>query len=349
MKIKIDGVEIGDGCPPYIVAEISGNHNGSIDRAKMIMSKAKHCGANAVKLQTYTADTITINSQSDDFKIKGGLWDGYTLYDLYKWAETPYEWHKELFEHARAIDLTCFSTPFDESAVDLLESLNAPAYKIASFEIVDIPLIKYAASTKKPMIISTGMANLEEIEEAVQAAKDGGCNELILLHCISSYPAPIEQSNLLTIPHLAKRFGLVTGLSDHTLGTTASVTSVALGSAFIEKHFTLSRQDKGPDCEFSLEPDELTNLCLEAKDAWLSLGLAGYEKKQAELDNVKFRRSLYFVNDLKKGQVITKADVRSIRPGFGLAPKYLDKVIGSRLNKSVSFSDAVSMSDFSEL
>jgi pseudaminic acid synthase len=339
--VKIGGVSIGTGFPPYVVAELSANHNGSIERAKKIMTTAKSCGANAVKLQTYTADTITLNSDRDDFKVTGGLWDGYTLYDLYKWAETPYEWHKELFEYARAIDLTCFSTPIDESAVDLLESLNSPAYKIASFEIIDVPLIKYAASTKKPMIISTGMANLEEIEEAVQAARDGGCSELILLHCISSYPAPIEQSNLLTIPELAGRFGLVTGLSDHTLGTTASVASVALGSSFIEKHFTLSRQDKGPDSEFSLEPDELTKLCLEAKDAWLSLGVAGYEKKQSEINSIKFRRSLYFVNDLKKGQIITKTDVRSIRPGFGIKPKYLEDIIGKNVNKDICIGTAV--------
>lgn len=335
-KICINGINIGDGCPPYIVAEISANHNGSIDHAKNIMKAAKASGANAVKLQTYTADTITIQSDRDEFQIKGGLWDGYSLYELYKLAQTPFEWHKPLFDYAKSINLTCFSTPFDETAVDLLEDLNAPAYKIASFEMIDLPLIKYVASTKKPMIISTGIANLEEISEAVACARDSGCKDLILLHCISSYPAPVSQSNLLTIPDLASQFDTLVGLSDHTLGTTVSVASVALGACFIEKHFTLSRSDKGPDSEFSLEPNELKTLCLDSEIAWSALGKAGYDRKEAENDNVQFRRSLYFVKSLKAGQVIEKKHVRSIRPGFGLKPKHLDDVLGRIVCEDVS-------------
>lgn len=346
MTFSIDGVGIGADFPPYVVAEISGNHNGSIERAKSIMLASKQCGASAVKLQTYTADTITINSQSEDFMVRGGVWDGKSLYDLYKWAETPYEWHKELFEYARSINLTCFSTPFDETAVDLLESLNTPAYKIASFEAIDIPLIKYVASTKKPMIISTGMADLDEIGEAVEAARTSGCDDLILLHCISSYPAPADQSNLRTIPDLSKRFNVLAGLSDHTLGTTVSVASIALGACFIEKHFTLSRQDFGPDSTFSLEPDEFKQLSIDTKIAWQSLGVAGYDRKEAEDSNAQFRRSLYFVAGLKQGQVITKEHIRSIRPGFGLKPKYFDDVIGRVLQKDVNYGDPVKFDCF---
>ncbi|MFY0642736.1 MAG: pseudaminic acid synthase [Bermanella sp.] len=344
--MKIDGVEIGNHCSPYIVAEVSGNHNGSIDRAKKIMSSAKKCGANAVKLQTYTADTITINSQSEDFKVKGGLWDGYTLYDLYKWAETPFEWHKDLFDHARSINLTCFSTPFDETAIDLLESLNAPAYKIASFEVIDLPLIKYAASTKKPLIISTGMANLAEISEAVEVARDAGCNDLMLLHCISSYPAPIDQSNLTTIADLKSKFKTLTGLSDHTLGTNTSIAAVALGASFIEKHFTLNRSDGGPDSAFSIEPDELKKLCVDAHNTWLSLGKPGYDLKESEAGNIKFRRSLYFINNLNKGHTITVDDIKSIRPGFGIAPKYYSEIIGKTLSKDINFGDSVQFNCF---
>jgi len=340
--IDIDGTLIGDGQPPYIVAETSANHNGSLERAKEIMWSAKTCGANAIKLQTYTADTITIKSDHQDFIIKGGLWDGKTLYDLYKWAETPFEWHKPLFDYARSIDLTCFSTPFDETAVDLLEDLNIPAYKIASFEAVDIPLIKYVASTKKPMIISTGMATYDEISEAVDAAKSEGCNNLILLHCISSYPAPAEQSNILTIPDLSKKFDVICGLSDHTLGTAVAVASVALGASFIEKHFTLSRKDPGPDSSFSIEPSELSDLCKSARIAWDSLGVAGYQTKVSEENNLQYRRSIYFINDLKKGHLINKNDIRSIRPGYGLAPKHFDALIGKKLQGDVKFGQPVS-------
>jgi len=328
--MKINNRIISNQHSPYIIAELSANHNGDIQRAFESIKAAKECGADAVKIQTYTADTMTIDCDADDFKITGGLWNGYNLYELYKEAQTPYEWHKPLFDYAKEIGITIFSTPFDETAVDLLEDLNAPAYKIASFEMTDLPLVKYVAQTKKPMIISTGLANLEEIAEVVETAKENGCQDLVLLHCISSYPAPIEQSNLKTIPDLAQRFGVLSGLSDHTMGTTVAVASAALGASVIEKHFTLSREDKGPDSEFSLEPHELEQLCRDTKIAYKSLGVAGYQLKDAEKSGLKFRRSLYIVKDIKKGEKFTERNVRSIRPGLGLKPKHLDKVIKSK-------------------
>jgi len=333
--IEIAGRKIGRNYPPYIIAEMSANHNGDIQRAFDTIDMAKVMGADAVKMQSYTADTITIDCNNEDFQIEGGLWDGYNLYKLYEWAQTPFEWHKPIFDHARKSGITLFSTPFDETALDLLEDLNAPAYKIASFEAIDLPLIKYVAQTKKPMIISTGMANLDEISEAVETARESGCKDLVLLHCISSYPAPIEQSNLMTIPDLSKRFSVISGLSDHTLGTTVSVASVALGASVIEKHVTLSRDDKGPDSEFSLEPDELRVLCNETKAAWSSLGECGYERKEAEEVNVKFRRSIYIVEDMKKGDVFTEQNIRRIRPGYGLPPKYFEEVLGKSVSEDV--------------
>ena len=326
--MEIDNRSISNNSPPYIIAELSANHNGSIVRAFKSILAAKESGADAVKIQTFTADTITIKSDRKEFQIEGGLWDGSTLYDLYKEAETPYEWHKPLFDYAKKIGITIFSSPFDSTAVDLLEELNTPAYKIASPEIIDLPLIKYVAQTKKPMIISTGMANLDEISEAVGVARENGCQDLVLLHCISSYPAPFEQSNLRTIPDLAEKFNVLVGLSDHTMGTVVATTSVALGACVIEKHFTLSRDDKGPDSEFSLEPDELKQLCQDTKTAWQSLGKAGYERKSAEEANVKFRRSIYAIKDIKKGEQFTKDNVQRIRPGFGLAPKYYEQILG---------------------
>tara|TARA_B110000967_G_C18868335_1_gene553978 strand:+ start:965 stop:2002 length:1038 start_codon:yes stop_codon:yes gene_type:complete len=325
--VIINNRAISNQYPPYIIAELSANHNGDIQRAFDSIKAAKECGADAIKIQTYTADTMTIPCDDKEFQIKGGLWDGYNLYDLYKEAQTPYKWHKPLFDYAKEIGITIFSTPFDETAVELLEELDAPAYKIASFEIVDLPLIKRVAQTKKPMIISTGMANLEEIEEAVKTAKVNGCEDLVLLHCISAYPAPSEQSNLKTIPDLAQRFGVLSGLSDHTMGTTVATTSIALGACLIEKHFTLSRKDKGPDSEFSLEPSELKQLCIDTKIAWQSLGEVGYERKPAEESSVKFRRSIYAVKDIRKGEEFTKENIRSIRPGFGLEPKHMEKII----------------------
>ena len=342
MSISIDGRPIGPDHRPYIVAELSANHNGSIERALKTIEAAHKYGASAVKLQTYTADTLTIDCDNPDFVVKGGAWDGYKLHDLYRWAETPFEWHEAIFEHARKIGITVFSTPFDESAVDLLEGLNTPAYKIASFEIVDLPLIKYAASTGKPMIMSTGIASEDEIEEAVNAARESGCNEIILLHCISSYPAPIEQSNLRQISELSQRFNVLTGLSDHTLGTTASVTAVAMNACFIEKHFTLSRSEKGPDSEFSLEPRELERLCQDAEEAWLALGKVGYERQEAEKNSNVFRRSVYFVKDLDEGQLIERDHIRRIRPGMGLPPKYYDSILGRRTTRSIKRGTATS-------
>jgi len=345
--VNINQRKIGEDQPPYLVAEISANHNGQLNKALEIMRAAKQAGAHAIKLQTYTPDTITLDCEKSDFLIKSGPWKGYKLYDLYKQAHTPFEWHKTLFDHARKLDITCFSSPFDESAVDLLEDLNAPAYKIASFEAIDLPLIKYVANTGKPMIISTGMANLTEIQEAVDTALSNGCSELILLHCISAYPAPIAESNLRTLQDLASRYPVVVGLSDHTLGTTAAVTAVALGASFIEKHFTLSRNDPGPDSAFSLEPSEFSVLCKSSKDAWLALGRAGYEQKESEKINTLFRRSLYFVKDIKKGEIVTEDNMRSIRPGFGLAPKYYPDVIGKTLVNDVERGNPVAWQDFS--
>ncbi len=335
MNITINGRAIGPDKPPYIIAELSANHNGNIERALESVKAARDQGADAIKIQTYTADTMTIDCDSEEFMIRGGLWDGYKLYDLYKWAETPFEWHKTIFDYAASIGVTIFSTPFDESAVDLLESLNAPAYKIASFEATDLPLIRYVASKGKPMIMSTGMCSEDEIGEAVEAAREAGCKELVLLHCISSYPAPIEQANLLQMRNLATRFGSVPGLSDHTLGTTVSVAAVALGACLIEKHFTLSRQDKGPDSEFSIEPHELKRLCQDTRDAWSSLGRPGFERQQAEESSKRYRRSLYFVRDMKAGQQITEADIRRIRPGYGVPPKYFDEVMGRTVREDV--------------
>jgi N-acetylneuraminate synthase len=335
-KMNITGRSIGFNRLPYIIAELSANHNGSLERALATITAAKQCGADAVKIQTYTADTMTIECDLPDFMVKGGLWDGYKLYDLYKWAQTPYEWHKPLFEHAKKEGITLFSTPFDETAVDLLESLDTPAYKIASFELADLPLIEYVAKTGKPMILSTGMATGEQIQEAVSTARDSGCKDLVLLHCISSYPVPIDQAHLLQIAVLAERFKVPVGLSDHTLGTTAAVAAVALGACIIEKHFTLNRADKGPDCEFSLEPSEMERLCREAKEAWACLGEAGFNRKKVEEGSKVFRRSLYFVKDLPTGHIVKEEDVRRIRPGMGLPPRENQKLIGRKLRQPVS-------------
>lgn len=334
-SISINGRLIGFSSPPFVIAELSANHNGSLKRALQTIDAAHQAGADAIKLQTYTADTITIDCDRDEFMIKGGLWDGHKLYDLYRWAETPFEWHQAMFAHARKLGITIFSTPFDESAVDLLEQLDAPAYKIASFENTDLPLIRYVAKTGKPMIMSTGMASEEEIIEAVDAARSAGCKELVLLHCISSYPAPMDQASLRQLAELGRRFDVVSGLSDHTLGTTASVAAVALGACVIEKHFTLSRADKGPDSEFSIEPDELKRLCQDTHDAWQALGQVGYDRQPAEAGSKVFRRSIYFVRDLPAGSVIGPEDIRRIRPGMGLAPKYYNELLGKTLKVPV--------------
>lgn len=344
-SIAIEGRSIGSDFAPYIIAELSANHNGNFDAAVAIISEAKNAGADAVKLQTYRPDTITLDCDDEDFQIHGGLWDGRTLYNLYEEAHTPWEWHKPLFEHARKIGITIFSSPFDNTAIDLLEDLNAPAYKIASFEAIDHALIKYAASTGKPMIISTGMADDEEIAEAIDAARSGGCKELAILHCVSGYPAPAQDYNLKTIPDMISRFGCVTGLSDHTLDNTTAIASVVLGASIIEKHFTLDRSGGGPDDSFSLEPAELVALCRSSKTAWEALGRIDYGRKSSEIGNVKFRRSLYFVDDLKAGETITAEHVRSVRPGFGVAPKMLETIIGKKANRDIRRNTRVTEAD----
>jgi pseudaminic acid synthase len=333
--IHIAKRRIAADAPPYIIAELSANHNGKLETALRIIEEAKKAGADAVKLQTYTADTITLNCDSEEFQIHGGLWNGKTLYQLYQEAHMPWEWHKPLFEHARKLGITIFSSPFDNTAVDLLEDLNAPAYKIASFEAVDLPLIKYVASTGKPMIISTGMADAEEIQEAIDAAREGGCRELAILHCVSGYPAPAADYNLRTIPDMMQRFGLVTGLSDHTLDNTTAIASVVMGASIIEKHFSLNRSGGGPDDSFSIEPAELTALCRDSNIAWSALGKVDYGRKPSEQGNVSFRRSLYFVKSLSAGDAVTPDAVRSVRPGYGLAPKYLPEILGRKVKDDI--------------
>jgi pseudaminic acid synthase len=334
-SIDIAGRKIGADAAPYVIAELSANHNGEIEAALSIIEKAKEAGADAIKLQTYTADTITLDSNAEEFQIHGGPWDGKTLYQLYQEAHTPWEWHKVLFEYAHKLGITIFSSPFDNSAVDFLEDLNTPAYKIASFEAIDLPLIRYVASTRKPMIISTGMSDYQEIQDAIDAAREGGCTELAILHCVSSYPAPPAEYNLHTIPDMIERFGVVTGLSDHTLGNATAITSIALGARIVEKHITLDRNGGGPDDAFSLEPPELASLCRDTRTAWSSLGKVDYSRKSSEETNIKFRRSLYFVKDLKAGDEITREAIRSVRPGYGLPPKQFDYIIGQKTKIAV--------------
>jgi len=318
---------------PYFIAEISANHCGNLSLAKKLIRCAKIYGANAVKLQTYSPDTITIDMKTPEFMIEDGLWHGKSLYELYESAYMPWEWHKLLFDYAEKVGITIFSSPFDNTAVDLLEDLNTPAYKIASFEVIDLPLIKYVAQTKKPIIISTGMANAEEIQEAVDVALENGCQELAILHCVSGYPAPIEDYNLKTLVDMQKKFGLIVGLSDHTIKNTVAIASVALGASIIEKHVTLDRNGGGPDDSFSLESKELQDLCINVNTVWNSLGKIDYGIKSSEQENVKFRRSLYFVKDVKKGDVITEEYVKSIRPGYGLPPKYYNDIVGKIAKK----------------
>ena len=348
-SIEIAGRRVAPDQPPYIIAELSANHNGRLETAMRIVEEAAKAGADAIKLQTYRPDTITLDCNSEEFKIKGGLWDGRTLYELYEEAHMPWEWHQPLFEHARKLGITIFSSPFDTTAVDLLEELGAPAYKIASFEAIDLPLIEYVAKTGKPMIISTGMANLEEIQEAIETAQRAGCPQLAILHCVSGYPAPSEDYNLNTIADMISRFGLVTGLSDHTVDNTTAITSVALGASLIEKHFTLDRNGGGPDDSFSIEPEELRALCRDTKTAWKALGEVNYGRKSSEVGNVQFRRSLYFVRSMVKGERITSECVRSVRPGYGIAPKYLSSIIGKRVKYSIKSGTPVSYEIISEL
>ena len=327
-SFSIAGRAIGPGHPPYVIAEMSGNHNGELQRALALIDAAHATGADAVKLQTYTADTMTIDCDLPDFVIKGGLWDGYNLYRLYEEAHTPWAWHGALFARARELGLHIFSTPFDHSSVDFLETFDVPAYKIASFELTDFALIRRVAATNKPLIMSTGMASLEEIEEAVVTARASGSGELCLLYCVSGYPTPVADANLLSLRDLANRFGVVTGFSDHTPGTTVSVAAVALGAAVVEKHFTLRRSDGGPDAAFSLEPEEFTTLVRDSRMAWEALGSTGFRHKPSEVENVIFRRSLYAVKDIEAGELYTTQNVRVIRPGYGLPPKVLSQVLG---------------------
>jgi N-acetylneuraminate synthase len=336
----IAGRKIGPDHPPLVIAELSGNHNASLDRALALIAAAAEAGAEAIKLQTYTPDTITLDHDGPGFRIEGGLWAGRTLHDLYGEAQTPYEWHDALFAHARAHGLIVFSSPFDETAIDLLESLDAPAFKIASFEAIDLPLIRRAARSGKPLIVSTGMTTEAEIAEALEAA--GGPERTALLHCVSAYPARFADANLRALPMLEARFGCPVGLSDHTPGTAASVAAVALGACIIEKHFTLARADGGPDSAFSLEPAELKQLVDDCRHAWEALGDPVLRRGEVERGNRQFRRSLYVVRDVAAGAVLTGEDIRSIRPGFGLEPKRLPEVIGKTAARDLKRGEPVS-------
>lgn len=340
--MQIAHQSIGPAQAPYVIAELSANHNGNLERALAIMTAAKEAGASAVKLQTYRPDTITLNSDRPEFQIHGGLWDGHNLYDLYEWAHTPWEWHQALFAKGRELGLTVFSSPFDFSAVDLLESLNCPAYKIASFELVDLPLIRYAAQTGKPLIMSTGMANEAEIAAAVEMALKHGNGQLALLHCVSGYPAQAAEYNLRTIPMLRQRFGVEVGLSDHTLGSATAIAATALGATLIEKHFTLARADGGPDCAFSMEPAELTELVASVNTAHAALGVADYQLTASEQGNRAFRRSLYLVKEMAAGEVLTAEHIKSVRPALGLPPADYDRLIGKRVNRSLSANQPLS-------
>ncbi|TLU55071.1 MAG: pseudaminic acid synthase [Chlorobium sp.] len=327
---KIGGRMIGKNHPPFIIAEMSGNHNQSLERALEIVAAAAKSGAHALKIQTYTPDTMTLDLDEREFHISdpNSLWTGTSLYKLYSEAYTPWEWHKPIFERARKLGMIAFSTPFNDTAVDFLESLDVPCYKIASFENTDLPLIRRVAATGKPLIISTGMATVAELDETVRAARDAGCKDLILLKCTSTYPATADNTNILTIPHLRDLFRCEVGLSDHTLGVGVSVASVALGASIIEKHFTLNRAAGGVDSAFSMEPVEMTQLVLETERAWQSLGHVSYGITDAEQMSLQYRRSLYIVQNMKAGEVLTKDNVQAIRPGLGLPPKYLDIILG---------------------
>ncbi|ARV46267.1 pseudaminic acid synthase [Bacillus inaquosorum] len=337
-EINIEGRKIGPHHPPFIIAEMSGNHNQSLERAFNIIEEAAKAGAHALKIQTYTADTMTLNMNTKDFKIEdeNSLWSGRTLYTLYQQAYTPWEWHKPIFDKCRELGMIPLSTPFDESSVDFLEDLGVPIYKIASFENTDIPLIKKVAATGKPIIISTGMATVAEIDESIRAAKEAGCKELILLKCTSTYPASPENTNISTIPHMKELFNCQVGLSDHTMGTGVAVASVALGATVIEKHFTLSRADGGVDSAFSLEPSELKELVVETERAWQALGQITYGPTDEEKASLKFRRSIYVKKDIKAGEIFTKDNIKVVRPGYGLEPKFYDVIIGRTAKKHIA-------------
>jgi N-acetylneuraminate synthase len=343
-RITIAGREIGPDRPPYVIAELSANHNGSLDRALAIMDAAKAAGADAVKLQTYRADTITIDHDGPEFVLHGGLWDGRRLYELYEDAAMPWDWHKPLFDHARKIGITVFSSPFDATAIDLLHGLGAPAFKVASLEMADLPLIKRMAATGKPLIMSTGASELGEIADAVGAARAGGCKEIMLLQCTSGYPTPPADSNLKTIANLGETFDCVVGLSDHTMGTAVPVAAVALGACAIEKHFTLRRADGGVDSAFSLEPEELARLTADCRTAWEAMGHVHYGVVPSEKSIRALRRSLYVVKDIAAGETLTEANIRSIRPGLGLAPKFLPDVLGRPASRALKRGTALDWS-----
>jgi pseudaminic acid synthase len=332
--MKIGSFQISKSNPPFVIAEMSGNHNQSLDRALEIVEAVAKTGVHALKIQTYTPDTITLDVKDGDFFISDekSLWKGQCLYDLYKIAYTPWEWHEPIMRRAKELGLICFSTPFDDTSVDFLESLDVPAYKIASFENADLPLIRKVAATGKPMIISTGMATIAELDETVRTIKEIRNNQIVLLKCTSTYPATPENSNVLTIPHMRELFQCEVGLSDHTMGVGVSVTAVAQGATVIEKHITLNRADGGVDSAFSLEPEEMTQLVIETERAWQSLGHIQYGPTEAEKPSMKFRRSLYIAEDMKAGDVLTPKNLRSVRPGMGLPPKYYEKLLGQKVN-----------------
>jgi len=343
--MKINNFEINNQGKVFIIAELSANHNGSIDTAIETIRAAKRAGADCIKLQTYTADTITIDSNKEDFIINDTIWSGRKLHELYQEAYTPWEWHEKLFKVAEEEGLVCFSSPFDKTSVDFLEKLNTPAYKIASFEITDIPLIEYVASKGKPVIISTGIAELEDIELAVETCRKAGNNQIALLKCTSSYPAPIEEANMMMVQDLAKRFNVISGLSDHTMGATVPIVATAFGAKIIEKHFILDRSIGGPDASFSMNEIEFTKMVKSVREAELAIGVLDYNLTDKQKKGKDFSRSLYFVEDVKEGEILTEKNIRSIRPGFGLHPKHYNSILGKKVNKNVEKGDRVDLNN----
>ena len=346
--IEVSGRVIGQDHPPFVIAELSACHNGSLENALTLVELAKSSGADAIKIQTYRPDTITIDCDAPEFRITEGSWAGTTLYDLYEKAHTPWEWHAQLFERAAALDIPIFSSPFDHTAVDFLTDLGVPAFKVASFELVDLPLIAKIASTRKPMIMSTGMASLQEIEEAVSCATSNGATEIALLHCVSGYPAPAEDYQLKTIEDLRQRFGIPVGLSDHSTSSTAAIGAVSLGARLLEKHLTLDRNGGGPDDHFAIEPDEFNELCQAVRQSFLALGSVHYGAVDSEKDMVPYRRSLYVVRDIASGEPLTEENIRSIRPGNGLPPKHLNDILGRRASCDLTRGTALSWNMITE-